>query len=74
MEAEKELTEKFQLKSGLEYNLISGLYLRGGISTAPFLSTFGLGYEIKKLSADVAFTHHEILGFTPHFSMQVEIR
>ncbi len=74
LEAEKDLTEKAQVKTGLEYNLIPDLYLRGGISTAPFNSTFGLGYEIKKLSADVAFTYHEILGFTPHFSMQVKIR
>jgi hypothetical protein len=72
VEAEKYLKEDVNIKSGLEYFLFESLFLRGGISTKPSTSTFGLGYKMKKLSADIAFTHHEILGFTPHFSMQIE--
>ena len=71
---EKRLDSKLRLQSGLEYRLLESLYLRGGIMTQPFLSTFGLGYKIKKISADVAFSRHQILGFTPHFSLQVKLR
>lgn len=72
LEVEKYLEEAVNIKAGLEYLLFESLFLRGGISTEPLTSTFGLGYKMKKLSADIAFTHHEILGFTPHFSLQVE--
>jgi hypothetical protein len=72
LEVEKYLEEDVNIKTGLEYLLFESLYLRGGLSTKPLTTTFGLGYKIKKLSADIAFTNHEILGFTPHFSLQVE--
>ena len=72
LEAEKELDEDLNLKTGVEYLILESIFLRGGFSTKPVNTTFGLGYKIKKLSADIAFTHHEILGFTPHFSFQVE--
>jgi hypothetical protein len=72
IEVEKHLDRELIVKSGLEYRIIESLYLRTGISTKPVTNTFGLGYKIGKISADVAFTRHQILGFTPHFSLQIE--
>ncbi len=70
-ETQKTLDRNLSLKGGLEYELYENLFIRAGLSTAPFESTFGLGYIIKKVSVDIAFTHNEILGFTPHFSIQI---
>ncbi len=70
-ETQKILDMELSLKGGLEYEIYENLFIRTGLSTAPFRSTFGLGYMIKKISVDVAFTHSEILGFTPHFSIQI---
>lgn len=71
---EKRLDQNLRIQSGLEYQLLESLYLRAGIMTDPFTSTFGLGYEINRISADIAFSRHPILGFTPHFSLQVNLR
>ncbi|HYX07004.1 MAG TPA: hypothetical protein VE912_09765, partial [Bacteroidales bacterium] len=71
LETQKILDRDLSLKGGLEYEAYENLFLRTGISTAPLESTFGLGVLIKKISVDVAFTHTKILGFTPHFSIQI---
>ena len=74
IELEKHPDHEPFLKSGIEYQLIESIYLRTGISTNPVMNTFGIGYKIGRISADVAFTRHQILGFTPHFSLQIEFR
>ncbi len=74
LETEKSLNTDLQLKAGIEYQVIQSLYLRTGVITNPVQNTFGLGYEIKGVNADVAFTHHDILGFTPHFTFQFKFR
>lgn len=73
VEAEKPLDRKIKLKTGLEYQLFESLFLRAGVSTNPLLSSFGLGYTMNRFSADIAFSYHDILGFTPHFSFQVRL-
>ena len=74
LETEKTLNQELRIKGGVEYNFIKSLFLRTGIVTNPVQNTFGIGYEIDWVSADIAFTHHEILGFTPHFSFQFKFR
>ncbi|MBE0653087.1 MAG: hypothetical protein IH594_04790, partial [Bacteroidales bacterium] len=46
---EKRLDMALRIQSGMEYQLIESLYLRGGIMTKPFTSTFGLGYDMGKI-------------------------
>ena len=74
LETEKTLDKELRIKAGLEYRVIESLFLRTGIITNPVQNTFGIGYEIAWASADIAFTHHEILGFTPHFTFQFKFR
>ena len=74
IETDKSLNYHLRLKSGIEYEILHGLSLRTGIVTHPVQNTFGLGFKIKKVNADLAFTHNEILGFTPHFSMEFYFR
>ncbi|MCF8380534.1 MAG: hypothetical protein K9H49_13215 [Bacteroidales bacterium] len=74
IQLKKKLDHELRLLGGMEYELLENLYIRTGIMTNPVQSTFGLGYKLGKLSADIAFTHHQILGFTPHFSFQAIIR
>lgn len=70
VEAEKDLEiAKPIFKSGIEYNFISDLYLRGGISTNPVTTAFGIGYQLKGIGLDIAFKHHEILGYNAGVSM-----
>jgi hypothetical protein len=74
VETEKSLNYQYRLKSAIELETLNGLYLRTGIITHPFQNTFGIGFKISRINADVAFSHSQALGFTPHFSMQIKIR
>jgi hypothetical protein len=74
IETEKSLSYKLRIKSGIEYQLNKGLFLRTGIITSPFQNTFGLGFNISRINADVAFSHNETLGFMPHFSLQFRLK
>lgn len=68
-EAEKELDHRVVFKAGLEMSFLGSLYLRTGLSSRPVQSSFGIGYVFGKLAADLAFTNHQVLGFTPHLSV-----
>jgi len=54
---------------GSEYKLIENFLLRGGIMTNPFQHSFGFGYRWRICQLDFAFVHHEILGYSPLFSI-----
>lgn len=74
LQAKKQFDRNIRLIGGAEYIFMDNLFLRAGIISNPIQGTFGLGYKLGKLSADIAFSHHSILGFTPHFSFQAIIR
>jgi hypothetical protein len=74
IETEKSLNYNLRIKSGIEYEVLNGLYLRTGFVTNPVQNTFGLGFKISRINADVAFSHSQTLGFTPHFSMHVRLK
>ena len=69
VETEKDLEKPAVFKTGVEFELADNLTLRTGLSTKPTLYTFGLGYHYKGIKASLAFTRHQQLGFTPHFSI-----
>jgi hypothetical protein len=71
-ETEKDAEQKPVYKGGLEVNALGDLYLRGGFSSGYENYSFGLGYKFKKLTADLAFSNHVYLGFTPHVSLAYE--
>jgi hypothetical protein len=57
-------------KMGVEYHLIEHVYARGGIRVQENVNhSFGLGLKLLKFRADIAFSHHQILGYTPYFSL-----
>jgi len=57
-------------KLGLEYHLIEYIYARGGIRVQENVNhSFGLGFKLLNFRADIAFSYHQILGYTPYFSL-----
>ncbi|MFK7946975.1 MAG: hypothetical protein AB8G11_05250 [Saprospiraceae bacterium] len=68
-EVEKDFQENAAVKVGLDYRIIEPVSLRLGISTAPTLNSFGIGIHLKQIRLDFAASYHQILGFTPTFSM-----
>ncbi len=62
-------------KAGLEYRIKNFLFIRTGVIKGEFISnSFGLGVAFKKIKADLAFSHQQIIGYTPHFSFQYWFR
>lgn len=57
------------LRTGLEYSPVKRLSFRAGLITNPMTLSFGLGWNLKNLNLDLAFSYHRVLGYTPHISL-----
>jgi len=68
-ETEKNIQQKAIFKAGVEYQIIEKLYLRGGISSNPGISSFGIGLNLGILQLDFANSFHPTLGYSPHLSL-----
>ncbi len=68
-EVEKDFDNRMIFKGGGEISFMDSLWLRTGLTTDPVQASFGIGYAIGGLTADLAFTNHQVLGLTPHFSI-----
>ncbi len=74
-ETEKDTEEKAVFLGGIEYNIIKNIFGRFGLSTYELSGySFGIGFVHKGINADMAFSHHQILGFTPHVSFSYSFR
>jgi hypothetical protein len=69
LEAEKNINYPLRAKMGMEYQPINQFFIRGGLSTAPFEGSFGFGYKFKPLQLDLGSSFHQVLGWSPHFSI-----
>lgn len=69
VEAEKDINFDPVVKVGIEYHAIDILYLRGGISTNPTMSSFGFGLKFKDFKLDFSSSFHQTLGLTPSVSL-----
>lgn len=69
-EVEKDIDHPANFKAGIEYALNDLIALRLGIGTAPSLFSFGFSIQIfPQIQVDIASSRHEILGFSPGFSL-----
>lgn len=69
VELEKDVEHPARIKSGVEYQVVKQFYLRGGFNTEPMEGSFGIGYTIKGISMNIGSSYHQILGWSPHFSI-----
>jgi len=68
-EGELESEQNAKPKLGLEYKIITQLQLRTGFSTNPAKNSFGIGYTLNKIQLDIAVNRHQLLGYSPQFSV-----
>ena len=69
LEAEKNMNYQLRLKGAVEYKLIKNFFLRGGVLTQPIDFTFGFGYKLKAIQIDLGSAFHQLIGWSPHFSL-----
>ncbi len=74
VETQKETNLHPVWKLGIEFEALDHFFLRGGLSSNPTNGSFGIGYEIIGLRADLAFSYHPQLGFSPHFTFTYAIQ
>lgn len=56
--------------AGLEYLVSGSLYVRMGIRFGEYAqASFGIGFRVKSLHADVAVSKHNVLGYSPAVSI-----
>jgi hypothetical protein len=73
-EFEKNIENPLRFKSGIEYQVVDKLFVRGGFATAPVELSFGFGYRFKQISLDLGSAYHQVLGWSPHFSIQFQAK
>jgi hypothetical protein len=61
-EAEMSTGGNLILRTGVEYEMMKSLWLRGGFSTDNNAFSFGLGYRLSFVQLDLGFVTHEKLG------------
>lgn len=69
MDFNKDIDRPMQVGSGIEYQVSEGIYLRGGVSTAPTFSSFGAGFNIAGVDIDIAAAYHNTLGYSSQISL-----
>ncbi len=68
-ETEKDIDKPIVFRAGTEYNPIAGLFVRAGVALNPVKYSFGLGYNYKGVTVDIAYINHNILGYYMQFGL-----
>jgi hypothetical protein len=58
------------VRTGMEYNIRDRIFLRGGVSGKPYQLSAGFGFQVEKLTVDLATSYHQYLGSSPSVSFQ----
>jgi hypothetical protein len=72
-EVEKDIDFRPLFRAGIEYKASEKIYLRGGVGTQPTLASFGIGVYASNFKIDLAASYHQVLGFTPDFSLNYQL-
>lgn len=73
-ELEKNVLNPLSFKLGAEYKPVRYIAFRGGFSTAPISFSFGVGTNFKnRYQLDLGTAYHQVLGWSPHCSFQVDL-
>jgi len=71
-ELENDFDDHFILKTGIEYTILEKLFLRAGVSGKPYQLSAGIGFQVRKLTLDLATTYNQYLGNSPSVSFQFQ--
>jgi len=74
IETEKNLDYPATVRAGVNYQIHKNFFVRTGISTKPFNSSFGVGFQPKNFSLDYALGNSSVLGWTNQISIRYAIK
>ncbi|KOY87869.1 hypothetical protein AD998_18555 [bacterium 336/3] len=70
LETEKDIDYDATVRAGINYQIHQNFFVRTGISTKPFNSSFGIGFQPKNLSFDYALSNNNALGWIHQLSLR----
>lgn len=73
-ECEKDLDLPPCMKLGMEYIYRAIFFIRGGIRIFPASYSFGAGIRHNRIFLEFSSAYHQFLGFTPHVSIQYDLK
>lgn len=68
-EVKKDIALPARVVLGIDYQLLKQFALRFGVGSFPANYSFGIGLKLDKFNIDIASKYHQVLGFTPAFSL-----
>ncbi len=71
-EIEKNIYNKAEFKSGIEYKCGNKTFLRAGVSTGNSPVHFGVGFTFRKIVLELSSEYHQLLGFSPQTSISLK--
>lgn len=72
--SDRPVSKPLIFRTGVEYEALKNLFIRGGFSTENSSFSFGLGFGFEFLKLDVAFATHDRLGITSSASLIFEFK
>lgn len=72
VDVEKDIDRPFATRLGLEYQPVTQLFIRAGVSTGPVTAAFGVGVRFGPVQLDMASGYHQVLGFSPQAGLSVD--
>ncbi|GAB4485932.1 MAG: hypothetical protein OHK0045_04280 [Raineya sp.] len=70
VETEKNLDYPASVRAGVNYQVHQNFFVRTGVATQPFHSSFGVGFQPKNFSFDYALINSSVLGWTNQISIR----
>ena len=74
LETEKREEENFRYHLGVEFKVHKAFFVRGGVSSSPFTHSFGFACKKRKISFEIGFERHLILGYQSKIAVLYNIR
>ncbi|WP_318347568.1 hypothetical protein [Aquipluma nitroreducens] len=71
-ELENDFEDHFIMKTGIEYCILEKLFLRAGVAGKPYQLSGGIGFQVKRLTLDLATVYNQYLGNSPSVSFQYQ--
>jgi len=70
-ETEKDLDYDIRTKAGMEYKISERIFLRAGVYNHPNSASLGMGFSFQLLKANISFSRHPVLGYTPSVDVNI---
>ncbi len=70
-EIEKDLDHDMRSKFGIEYGITEKISLRAGVYNHPNSISMGMGFSFKIVKANISFSRHPVLGYTPSADINI---